>query len=126
MGTQAPDPTLTPQQAAMKLRDHMVEQVKAMVKTSLLKKQRESASVAAVAVPPVLTEVSVQEDLARMEKDMQGAMKALKGSPLDDAPTGYAGFVADAIIQWNCMEPGKLIKDYNISAAVYLKKSGRK
>ena len=29
--TKAPDPTLTPQQAAMKLRDQMVEQVTAMV-----------------------------------------------------------------------------------------------
>ena len=31
LGTKAPDPTLTPQQAAMKLRDQMVEQAEAMV-----------------------------------------------------------------------------------------------
>ena len=63
-----------------------------MVKTSLLKKQREVASVAAAAVPPVPTEVSVQEDLARMDVELQGVMKALKGSPLDVVPTGDAGF----------------------------------
>ena len=51
----------------MQLRDQMVQQVRAMVKTSLLKKQREVACVAAAAVPLVLTEVNVQADLARMD-----------------------------------------------------------
>ena len=59
LGTKAPDPTMAPQQAALKLRDQMVEQVKAMVKASLLKRQKEAAAVPVVAVPLVLTEVSV-------------------------------------------------------------------
>ena len=92
-----------------------------MVKASLIKKQRESASVAAVAVSLVVTEVSVHEELARMEVDVQGAMRALEGSPLYGAPTGDVGFLADAIIQWDVMEPGKRIKDYKISAPEYIK-----
>ena len=121
LGTKAPDPALTPQQVATKLRRQMIDQVKAMVKASLIKKQRESASVAAVAVSLVVTEVSVHEELARMEVDVQGAMRALEGSPLYGAPTGDVGFLADAIIQWGVMEPGKRIKDYKISAPEYIK-----
>ena len=83
-----------------------------MVKASPLKKQREMASAAATADPSGLTEVSVQDDLDRKNVDLQGAMKAFKGSPLDDVPTGDAGFPADAIIQWDLMEPGMLIRDY--------------
>ena len=105
LGTQEVDPTMSPQQAAMQLRDQMIRQVKAMVKTPLLKKQREMASAAATADPSGLTEASVQDDLDRMDVDLQGAMKAFKGSPLDDVPTGDAGFSAYAIIQWDpdCM-----------------------
>ena len=55
-----------------------------------------------------------------MDVDVQGAMRAFKGSPLDDVPTGDAGFPADAIVHWDLMEPGKRIKDYNISAATFL------
>ena len=121
LGTQEVDPTMSPQQAAMQLRDQMIRQVKAMVKTSLLKKQREMASAAATADPCVLTEGSVQDDLDHMGVDLQGAMKAFKGSPLDDVPTGGAGFPADAIIQWDLMEPEMRIRDYKIPAATYLK-----
>ena len=46
------------------------------------------ASAVATADPFGLTEVSVQDDLDRMDVDLQGAMKAFKGSPLDDVPTG--------------------------------------
>ena len=81
LGTEEMDPNITPQQAAMQLRDHMIQQVNTMVMTSLLKKQRETASVAAAAVPPELTGVSVQEELARTDVDVQGALKAFKGSP---------------------------------------------
>ena len=41
LGMKAPGPTLTPQQAAIQLRDQVVEQVKAMVKAFLFTKQRE-------------------------------------------------------------------------------------
>ena len=68
-------------------------------------------SVVAAASPLVLTDVSIQDDLARMDVDLQGAMKAFKGSPLDDVPTGDAGFPADAIILWDLMEPGMRIRD---------------
>jgi hypothetical protein len=99
----------------------MIRQVKAMVKASLLKKQRDVASVVAAAVPPVLTEVRIQGDLARMDVDLQGAMKAFKGSPLDDVPTGDAGFPVDAIIQWDLMEPGMRIRDSKNVVATYLR-----
>ena len=46
-----------------------------------------------------------------MDVDLQGAMKAFKGAPLDDVPTGDAGFPADAIILWDLMEPGMRIRD---------------
>ena len=105
----------------MQLRDQMIRQVKAMFKTSLVKKQCEMASVVAAAVRLVLTEVSIQDDLARMDVDLQGAMKACKGSPLDDVPTGDAGFPADAIIQGDIMEPGMRIQDYKMLAATYLR-----
>ena len=91
-----------------------------MVMTSLLKKQRETASVAAAAVPPELAEVSVQDELARMDVDVQGALKAFKGSPLDDVPTGDAGHSADAIVQWDLID-GKKVKDYKISVSEYLR-----
>ena len=76
LGTQEMDPTISPQQAAMQSRDQMIKQVKAMVKASLLKKQREMASAVATADPSGLTEVSVQDDIDRMNVDLQGAMNA--------------------------------------------------
>ena len=79
------------------------------------------ASVAAAADPPVLTTVSIQDDLARVDVDLQGAMRAFKGSTLDDVPTGDAGFPADGIIQWDLMEPGMRIKDYKDSCCYVLK-----
>jgi hypothetical protein len=118
--TEEMDPNITPQQAAMQLRDQMIKQVKTMVMISLLKKQRETASVAAAAVPPELTGVSVQEELARMDVDVQGALRAFKGSPLDDVPTGDAGHPADAIVQWDLID-GKKVKDYKISLSEYLR-----
>ena len=51
--------------------------------------------------------------MARMQSELQGIMKALKGSPCDDIPTGDVGLPADAIIQWDAMEHGSRIKDYN-------------
>ena len=58
--------------------------------------------------------MSVQEELARIDVDVQGALRAFKGSPLDDVPTGDAGHSADAIIQWDLVD-GKRVKDYKIS-----------
>ena len=52
-----------------------------MVRASLLTKQKEAAAAAAAAAIPVITEVSVQEDRARVQSDLQGSMKALTGSP---------------------------------------------
>ena len=63
----------------------------------------------------------VHEDLARIQVDVQGVMRALQGSPFDDVPTGAAGFPVDALIQWGEMETGKRIKDYRISRAKYLR-----
>ena len=68
------------------MRDQMVEQVKAMVNASLIKRKRKAAAVAVVVVPRVLTEVCVQEDQANIEVNVYGAMRALKGLPLDDVP----------------------------------------
>ena len=99
LGTEEPDLNLTPQEAALRLRDQMIKQVKAMVKTSLLKKQRDQVYAAPAAASPVLTEVSIQEELARMDTNVQGALNAFKGLPLDDVPTGDAGHPADSIIQ---------------------------
>ena len=56
-----------------------------------------------------------------MISELQGILKALKGSPFDDIPTGDAGLPADALTQWAEMEPWKRIKDYNISRGGYIK-----
>ena len=77
LGTQEMDPTISPQQTAMQIRDQMMKQVKAMVKASLLKKQRAMAPAAAMADPSGLTEVSVQDDLDRMNVDLQGVMQGV-------------------------------------------------
>ena len=93
-----------------------------MVRASLLTKQKEAAAAAAAAAIPVITEVSVQEDRARVQSELQGSMKALTGSPpFDDIPTGNAGRIADAIIQWDEMERGKRISDYIIIRVEYIK-----
>ena len=84
-GTKARDPKLIPQQAPLQLREQMVDQVKMMARTSVLKQQKEAAAAGAAAVL-VLTEVSIQEDLARMQSELQGILRALKGPPEATSP----------------------------------------
>ena len=107
-GTNAQHHTLTLQQAALKVRAQMHEQATAMVKASLLEKQKEVVAVVVAATVPVLTDVRIREAMARMQAELQGIMRALKGLPFDDIPIGDAGLPADA-------------KDYNISRAEYIK-----
>ena len=72
---------MTRQQAALKARGQMIEQVKATAKASLLKKQREDVAVVGAAAVPVLAEVSVQADMARTQAELRGIMRTWKGSP---------------------------------------------
>ena len=58
----------------------MIEQVKKMVRISLLQKKREAAvAVVAVVVDTlVITTVSVQDEMARMQTELHALMQAIK------------------------------------------------
>ena len=53
-GSKAPDPSMTPRQAAQALRDRMAEQVERMVSASILKKMRQEWETVALAVAVAL------------------------------------------------------------------------
>ncbi len=79
---------MRPRQAAQALRDKMADQVKTMVRDSLLRNMRREWALAAPAVAPipVLTEVSVQDDLDRMSMDLQAILQVVKAFPIRRRP----------------------------------------
>ena len=57
----------------------MIEQVKKMVRISLLQKKREAAVAVVVVVDTlVITTVSVQDEMARMQTELHALMQAIK------------------------------------------------
>ena len=58
----------------------MIEQVKKMVRISLLQKKREAAVAVVVVVVDtlVITTVSVQDEMARMQTELHALMQAIK------------------------------------------------
>ena len=65
------------------------------------------ASVAhAVAAIIVLAEVSVREDLDRLNVDMRAILEAVTMIPLRYVPIGEVGQPVGAILSWDLIEPG--------------------
>ena len=67
--------------------------------------------------------MSLQEDLQRINVDTEAVLQAVKGFPNDAAPTGEVGLPADAIIQWDEIDPGKRTQDFTIAREEYIKRT---
>ena len=100
IGSKVPDPDITTINARQMMRDQISEQVKRTVNYSILRKKRQDmASVAhAVAAIIVLAEVSVREDLDRLNVDMRAILEAVTMIPLLYVPTGEVGLPVGAIL----------------------------
>ena len=98
----------------------MQEQMITMVRAALLVRQREAAQAVVSRASPAAGAVPVDVDMQRMEIDIVGVTQALKWPPFDGVPLEECGLPADAIIRWDEMEPGKLIRDYKITRQQYI------
>ena len=121
LGTTVSDPKQITGLAASALRTQIVNQLKAAVRVSLLRRCRTDPSVVVFAAPLGLTEVCAQYELHRMESKVGGCRQTLRRSTFDHMPLGAAGLPTDALLipLRDHTEPGERTQDNDIDRYIH-------